>query len=212
MSMFTLWLFLCAVIVHQASAGVLYTRWGRNKCRAGTQLVYAGYAASGHYWQTGGGSNYLCMVANPDVGSGNVPGSQGGGSVIYGVEYRTNTGYTNNKPFSFANNAGADLDSSDAVCAVCYNPKASDDIMVPGRQTCPSSDMHLEYSGYLASSMYSQIGQSEYICLDSAPETQPNTQANKAGGLFYPVQVQCGSLPCPPYVHDNEATCAVCTI
>jgi len=206
-------LILCAVIMQQVSAGVIYTRWGRKSCRAGAQVLYSGYMAGSHYTHTGGGSNLLCVHGTPEWGSGNVPGEQPWSSYIYGVEYEVFSagGYNNNKPFSYANSGGVEIGHNDAVCASCFVTKASASVMVPGRTTCPSSDMHLEYSGYIMSSTSSHHS-NEYVCIDSAPDVRPGGQARETGSLLYITQIQCGSLPCNPYTNFNELSCVVCSI
>jgi len=207
-------LVFCTVImmmtIHHASAGTTFTRWGRTTCPKSSIALYTGYVGAAHYTHTGSGSNYVCLHSNPRWGNGNVAGSQDSGTVIYGVEYELYGGYANNRPFSYENVGGRDLHNNDAVCVVCYNPEAHTTIMVPGIPDCPNA-MKPEYTGYLVSSQRSQ-SRSEFVCLDAAPEARLGGEANQNGGLFYPVQAACGSLPCPPYVGGNEITCAVCTI
>jgi len=198
------------VMIQYIDASAIYTRWGRNVCGEASKVLYTGYSASGWYAHTGDGANYICMHNTPQVGSGNVPGYQANSGYLYGVEYEFNAGYTNNAPFSYANNAGGDLQNNDAPCVVCLNPTATAQIMVPNRGDCPSG-MNLEYNGYLVTEWYGWH-RSEYVCLDTTPEVRPGGQANDDGGLFYPVQIGCGSMPCPPNVGGNEVTCAVCTI
>lgn len=51
---------------------------------------------------------------------------------------------------------------------------------------------------------------SEFVCVDAAPETT-GSSANNDGHMWYPVETECGSLPCAPCVQDRELSCAVCT-
>jgi len=197
------------VSLHQADASAVYTRWGRNVCASQSIPLYKGNTASGHYTHVGAGGNYICVHNTPQW-SNSAPGYQANSGYIYGVEYEFNAGYTNNLPFSYANNGGQDLQNNDAPCVVCINPTASIQVMTPGRLDCPSADMSLEYNGFLVSAHYGHY-RSEYVCLDSTPEVRPGGQADDNGGLFYPVQVGCGSMPCPPYIGGNEMTCSVCT-
>jgi len=204
-------LVLCAALVQLASAGEIYTRWGRKSCPKSSVLLYAGYMGATQFNVQGSGGSYMCMHSNPKVGAGNVPGNQPWSGWIYGVEYELSTEY--GAIFSTANNGGNYLHNNDAPCAVCYNPKASTQHLVPGRQDCPSSDMHLEYNGYLVSEAASPGRErAEFVCLDGAPEAIPGGQANNNQGVIYPVQVGCGSLPCSAYTTGNEVTCAICTI
>jgi len=211
MATFALAVVLFLAMMNQETEGVIYTRWGRNTCNSPSQLLYTGFVASGAHNHPGSGANYLCAHKNPQYGSGNVAGTQPYSGLLYGVEFELHSGYTNNLPFSYAKSGVTDLHNNDAVCAVCYNAKARDEHMVVGRQDCPSSDMRLEYSGYLVSEHYG-FNRGEFVCMDSSPEVRTGGEANQDGGLFYPVQGVCGSLPCPPYINYNEITCAVCTI
>ena len=109
--------------------GVAYTRWGRTVCPnvTGTQLVYAGIAASSPIRTAGGGgNNFLCMTKDPKYLS------YGAGvqehSIIQGTEYRI---YTTGVPFGHVNN-------HDAPCAVCLATTRSTQIMIPGTYDCPS--------------------------------------------------------------------------
>jgi len=166
------------------------------------------------YNQPGGASNYLCLHSQPIVGSGNVAGVQPITGLLVGVEYELVAGYTNDKPFSYANNGNNDLHDNDAVCAVCYNSEVEIQVMTPGRPDCPSRDMRLEYKGYLMSNHYGgDHFRGEYICVDGAPEVRPGGQANRNGDVIYPVQADCNSaLACPPYATGDEIQCSVCTL
>jgi len=213
MKTLVLTLTFCAVVLYQTTDAVIYTRWGRKVCPKGSTLLYAGYAAGSHYNAQGSGANFVCLHAEPDW-EGFVAGNQAEAGSIYGVEFEIYA-YPDKFPFSFANNNGVSIHNYDAVCAVCYNSKVRDQIMVPGKTKCPSSDMRLEYKGYL-SSVRPTTGyyRSEYICVDSAPDVQGKVGEadNKDGGLWSPVESVCGSLPCPPYENGKEVTCCVCTI
>jgi len=206
-------LFFCVlmVIIHQNDALKFYTRWGRTKCNNPSFPLYKGFAASGHHANPGEGATILCVHESPEWGTGSLPGEQAYRSAIHGMEYELYGGYTDGKPFSFANNGGSNLNDQDIPCVVCVNPSASDQIMIPARRSCPSTDMTLEYKGYLAGSPWNH-GRLEYICIDEAPEARPGGQANNDEGMLFPTQVYCGSLPCPPYVAYNEMACAVCTM
>ena len=51
-------------------------------------------------------------------------------------------------------------------------------------------------------------------CLGTAdPEVLEGEGANTDGALMYHTKVDCGrrDIPCPPYVHQKELACAVCT-
>ena len=74
----------------------------------------------GHYTQTGGGTNYVCLTNNP-IYDKYQSGWQGGGS-IDGTEYKT----------SFAGFTGGSLYNHDAPCAVCYVRSRGSQVMIPG--------------------------------------------------------------------------------
>ncbi|XP_014668859.1 PREDICTED: uncharacterized protein LOC106810100 [Priapulus caudatus] len=82
--------------------------------------------------------------------------------------------------------------------------------MIPAWNTCPPS-WSLEYHGYLMSSHELHKGRSNFVCVDEDPEVNLSGDGNEDGGLWYPVEAKCGSLPCPNYVNGREITCAVCT-
>ena len=84
--------------------------------------------------------------------------------------------------------------------------------MVQARTQCPDG-WTTEYAGYLASAYTGNLAihqRMSYICLDEAPEVAVGgTDQNQA--LFYPVEVECGSLPCSVYITGRELTCVVCS-
>jgi len=82
--------------------------------------------------------------------------------------------------------------------------------MVPARTQCPDG-WTSEYTGYLVSERnYSTKKRSSYICWDEAPDVAVGGIAQNQA-LIYPVEVQCGSLPCSVYVSGRELTCIVCS-
>ncbi len=83
-------------------------------------------------------------------------------------------------------------------------------IMIPGRNQCYPG-WNLEYNGYLMAGHHSHRGKTDYICVDSDPESYGAGFRNDAGALLYAVEGICGSLPCPPYVNHRELTCVVCS-
>ena len=86
--------------------------------------------------------------------------------------------------------------------------------MIPAKNVCPTEDWVLEYSGYLAAAKYFYMN-TEYICVDGNPEGILGTSGYQLGSYLYAVESMCvsgGGLPCGPYVHGNELTCAVCTM
>ena len=185
--------------------GVLYTRWGRNSCPAGTSLVYAGYTAGSLYNHAGSGANTVCLAGAPiwTTPSGSLMTFNDNNldhSLIYGTEYETSGGQI-----------GLDgIHDYDSVCSVCFQPAASVTFMYPGAATCPAG-WTTEYYGYLMSTHYTQT-KSDWSCVDLTA-TASGTVANNNGHLFYSTEAECGSLPCGAgqYVQNREVVCSVCS-
>jgi len=81
--------------------------------------------------------------------------------------------------------------------------------MIPARTQCPDG-WTMEYGGYLVAQQHTGRQRSSYICLDEAPEVAVGGTA-RSQGLIYPVEVQCGTLPCSVYTSGRELTCVVCS-
>jgi len=169
-----------------------------------------GYAAGPKYNGDGSGNNFLCLPEDPEWKTYR-EGNQGLTGTIYGVEYElfnSNHNYYNNI-FS-EDNSGGPLANKPAPCAVCYVQARSTVLMVPAKTQCPEG-WTTEYAGYLIS----EVGRlrrhrSNYICWDEAPEAAVGgSHQNQAA--IYPVEVQCGSLPCSVYISGRELTCIVCS-
>ncbi|XP_078364886.1 uncharacterized protein LOC144649286 isoform X2 [Oculina patagonica] len=179
-------------------SGVQYVRWGRTTCPSGVEIVYKGIIGGEHYNHPGGGVNYLCLPHNPKYDKYK-DGWQHSG-YVYGTEYEVNTF----NPFK------KNLHDHEAPCAVCFAKSRGSMLIMPARNDCPSGWTE-EYHGYLMTENYGHKKQRDFICVDENAESVPGTKANKNGALLYPVQGQCGALPCGPYVAGREFTCAVCT-
>ena len=82
--------------------------------------------------------------------------------------------------------------------------------MVPSKYTCPSG-WTAEYYSYLMAEYYASHPCSQYTCLDTALKPVNESSADKNGLLFYFVEGNFGSLPCPSYDNNKEISCAVCT-
>ena len=184
------------------NGGVVYTRWGKTSCPnvTGTELVYAGRAGGSLFRHMGGGANYLCMPNDPDYLQYH-PGVQDH-SPVYGAEYRSNQG-----PLQAVHD-------HNVPCAVCYASTRVAVTMIPAKTQCPST-WTLEYSGYL---MAANKGSSRYLyyrtmfeCVDKNPDSIPGSAPSIVGALFYHTEATCTGIPCPPYDHQKELTCAVCT-
>ena len=180
----------------------MYTRWGRTTCpsTSGTQLLYAGRAAGSLYTEKGGGANYLCLPEQPQY-STYTAGSQRGRAHLYGAEYQTGAFYDNRPLHSVYDH--------NVPCAVCYTSTRETVMMIPARLTCPTSWTR-EYYGYLMAERY-DYHRIMFECVDQSPESVPGSGANTDGVLFFPVEVKCNGIPCPPYDTQKEVTCVVCT-
>jgi len=95
---------LLAVMMQHSDAAVTYTRWGRNTCPEQSQLVYAGYMASGNYNQQGSGSNFLCLHSSPDWGNYSPLTGEFWTGQLHGTQYIFFGPYANGLPFSTSNN------------------------------------------------------------------------------------------------------------
>ncbi len=179
------------------AGSVVYTRWGRTSCPAGASLVYQGRAAGSYYNQSGSGANTLCLTQIPTWDSFSDVNQNG--ALVYGLEYQS----TGAGPIPPA------LHNFEAPCAVCLRENARVSLMIPGTQICPAG-WTVEYAGHLMSNHYINTGSREFVCVDRAAEAV-GTNANNLGNLWYSTEGECGSLPCPPYVHDRELTCVICT-
>ena len=170
-----------------------YIRWGSSSCPdvAGTTLIYSGVVGGSAFFDRGGGHNQVCMPLDPELdGVLTEPGLQGR-SRIYGSEY---TG---------------DLNDHNVPCAVCSVTIGAEVIMIPARNSCPSS-WTLEYDGYLMSESPNNR-RSSFICVDRSREIVPGFDAHAdATDLFY-CRVDCPNLFCPPYDDTMTIGCAVCS-
>ncbi len=164
----------------------------------GTALVYSGRAGGSHHRdENGGGANHLCMPPDPNYNLTLESGERAVGAYLFGVQYQS--------PL-----VGESADGN-VPCAVCLAATRTTMLMVPAKTICPDG-WTMEYNGYLMTERtHSVHRRSIYECVDSGQETLGTTAVN-AGGLLTHVEARCGNIECPPYVAENELTCAVCTI
>jgi len=167
--------------------------------------------AGPHWDRPGSGSNYLCLHEEPQWNSyhPSTQSSNAAGS-IYGVQYELyNSGqYQNNV---FLESSSGLLERKPVPCALCYVGGRSAVAMIPARMECPDG-WTKEYGGYLASDARTRDRiRSSYICLDGAPEIASNREIRWLGGTLYPVEVQCGTLPCSSFESGRELTCILCS-
>ena len=200
----------CFVIVHSglvgaSSGGTVFTRWGRTTCpeTPGTELVYSGIVAASHHTEKGGGANYLCLPNDPQPLE-TTHGIDSDRAKLYGVEYDLSSGSLN---------ILASVKTHNAPCVVCYTSQRATVLTMPGKPTCPSS-WTLEYAGYLVADRFNH-NRVMFECMDKEPECIPGSAGwiNGWGGLFKFTEVASCTvgIPCPPYSHGMELSCAMCT-
>jgi len=172
-------------------------------------VTVTGYAAGPLNNEAGSGSNFLCLPEIPQWRS-YINERQTYTGSIYGVEYELENGGDHRNNIFSEDNADGPLQNNPAPCAVCYVAGRSSVLMVPARTQCPDG-WATEYAGYMVSEVSGFTRhRSNYICWDQAPEVAVGgTNQNQA--VIYPVEVQCGSLPCSVYISGRELACVVCS-
>lgn len=148
---------------------------------------------------TGSTSDVLCLPDTPQYSS-TVDGRQDQRSRLSLVEY------------------GNDVLSSQEVvinqpmpCSVCMATGRNMQLVVPARNTCPSSEWTLEYSGYLMSAIKTQ-NRAATICVDESPQGIEWSGSDSDPAVFVHTEIRCLEDMCPEYTAGYELTCAVCTI
>ena len=98
-------------------------------------------------------------------------------------------------------------------CAICENRKTSTTVTLFGQTKCPVG-YQADYSGYTFAHYYtSSHRKGEYVCIDNSPETYVYGSSSSYGqAQLYPVEVECGTIPCPPYEQDRELPCVQCSL
>ena len=185
----------CQSVVQCAQSKSTYTRWGSSTCPdvSGTTLVYSGYAGGTAYFNRGGGSNQLCMPLDPEYTLPTESGVQGN-SLVYGSEYES---------------AFLGSQNENVPCAVCLVYTRSEILMIPGKTSCPSSWIR-EYYGYLMSENHGNY-RTTFVCVDEGMEFLPNRTGHADACDLWTVEVNCVSMPCPPYDEEKEVGCVVCS-
>ncbi|MCO4761638.1 MAG: hypothetical protein KC502_09055 [Myxococcales bacterium] len=179
------------------ATGVVFRRWGRTGCPSGTSLVYWGYMGKSYYGHGGSGNDYQCLHRTPNYFTYNTGNHDE--ALMYGVEYEMSSNAIGKAGYHDYN----------APCAVCYAPNKNTQFMQPGRYTCPSG-WTTTYNGYLMAERHNHSS-SNWVCVDKSFQNI-GSKANQNGGLLYPTEIECGSMPCSSgkYQQNKEITCAVC--
>ncbi|KAJ8044426.1 Short-chain collagen C4 [Holothuria leucospilota] len=190
-------------------AGSVFVRWGRTDCPAASDLLYSGIAGgSKHRDLPGGGANILCLPLDPSFVNP-VDGVGSDRAFIFSVQYQITHFPAWEKHYFH-----------DVTCAVCKATGRFSHVMIPAKQSCPSSEWTLEYRGYLMAERSHPVHhKSMFICMDQDPTPVPNSGngwANGGFGILDLVEGKCstsgGGLPCGTYPDGKEFTCAVCTL
>lgn len=155
-----------------------------------------GMATGTYVYARGGTSDISCLPETPQF-SFPVSGRQSRRSPTSLVQYATKT---------FPSKVALDGDSM--PCSVCIAIGRTAQIMVPGRNTCPSSEWTLEYSGYLQAS---QKYRTDTFCLDQSPQGVPADRFFAYGAVSKFTEFSCDNCT-TEYTDGLELTCAVCTI
>lgn len=168
-------------------------------------FCFVGRVAGSSSSQQGSGSNYLCMPQNPLYARPRASTSLRGN--LYGVQYGQINDLFTRVPW-----LPRDMKYHGIPCAVCRTTYRPSQIMVPARNVCPSKLWTREYHGYLMASS-NNATKSEFICVDADAQiiNQDAHQRTHWESLLTAVRGTCGTLPCPPYKHNWDLTCAVCT-
>ena len=138
----------------------------------------------------------LCLHENPQRRENKVVARR---SLIRGVEYETDGHFE-------------EVKNHDMACSVCQVQR-SDVVMVPGRRTCPGGWV-LEYEGMIMgarASLSAESNGSDFICVSIAFDTVPGGGNENTGANIYLTEIECNSLPCPPYEAETELSCVVCS-
>ena len=164
----------------------------------GTEYIYDGITAGSAWNHGGGGSNYICLVKDPKYPPQAATNSE---NWIHGTEYDTPSG------------ALSRVHNHNPPCAACHVTTRSALLMVPGTDQCPEG-WTMEYAGWLMAEHFSHKSPTMFVCLDKDAEVLQGEQASTDGSLMYHTVVKCDGrhgIPCPPYVHQKDLACVVCT-
>ena len=183
-------------------------------------MIYTGAMAGPDTRSTGGASNHQCLPSDPQYYPSNNP------SKAFHSSLRPTSYYVAYMPDLIH------IHRHFAPCAVCEANQRVTTLMIPAMTRCPTSDWHLDYSGYLMSEIEHTYKKKDdfaqtrgrasvnYICLDKNAESLTGNPRLKdvdyGGAIINPVDADCsgigGLTNCPPYHANNIAiACVVCS-
>ncbi|KAL8616181.1 hypothetical protein ACOMHN_066667 [Nucella lapillus] len=172
-------------------SGSTFIRWGRKTCNNASHLVYSGVAGGSWWDHPGAAANPLCLTLTPQFDTTRAHPTRY--ALLYGAEYE-----------AFHNR-----DDHDVPCSVCRVPQSTT-IMIPATRACPKG-WTTQYAGHLSAGREVHKAASQYVCMDGDPEIASSGHRDDDGYVFYYTLTRCGSLPCPPYVHNKVVLCVVCS-
>ncbi|KAK3100738.1 hypothetical protein FSP39_024450 [Pinctada imbricata] len=181
---------------------VTYTIWGRLDCDGGnnTETVYTGYVGGSRHSDKGAAVDYLCMPEHPE-GNGKMPRLSLGNGYLIGAKYRI-------RKQKIVGTLDASYNYHTVPCAVCRTIGFANVLMVPGKSKCMPTWTKL-YSGYLMTGNYKDEAASQYICLDGKAEKIPGSTGGRFGKKLFPVSLEGGAIPCPPYKSHQAVACVM---
>lgn len=192
--------------------GSTFVHWGKSSCPMTSKQIYRGQVAVPDHGASGGGSNYMCLPADPEYH----PNSPNNvlSATIFRVWYEIDDNL----------DKLPNLHRDSVPCAVCESDQRLTQLMMPAKTRCPTSDWVLEYSGFLMSSptqytngeLVKNYYRTSYICVDNDIESfAKEPDAAWSGSGLYLTKAECekgGKLgTCPPYDNSKALACAVCT-
>lgn len=188
-----------------SGVGATYVRWGKTECPSvdRTVKIYDGFAAGGNSQEHGGGSEVLCVPSEPRYANHT---GQGGSAALYSASYDIP------KEQSIVL-FGKELNDYDVPCVVCQSIGRPVSLRIPVQTDCYSGWI-TEYRGYLLTANEYAKKSSDFVCVDSDADVVPGTQGSDNSRSFLStVGVACTSVApwCPPYVHEREIPCVMCT-
>jgi hypothetical protein len=88
----------------------------------------------------------------------------------------------------------AQLQNSDAACALCLVPAAYT-LMIPGAVTSCPPGFHQEYFGWLMSTHFTQLHPTEFSCVSAFLDSvNTSVRSDENGNLFYSAEIENAPL------------------
>ncbi|XP_061190884.1 uncharacterized protein LOC133199001 [Saccostrea echinata] len=179
-------------IQNKLKGSAVYSLWGGKVCpkHENTRTIYTGFMSSSNIKsERGDPGDFLCLPQVPEYDSSSSVRKvfNEHKSVVSGFTYHLS-------------------------CAVCQVQLVSSVLMIPAKVTCPA-DWRLEYVGVLVTAGDKKGGSSaRHICIEKNALYEGGIEDSRDKGPYlYPVAVECGRIPCPPYKKNDSLSCVVCS-